>query len=154
MADELSQLQQAADEAARAVSPPSITDCAPGPATTIAGKPASHICAAVLRICETVRRAVEHRDGPMNDADAGYLMVYLRLRSADEPGQMQLWQEARKPLSLYSRYVSWMFATDVTAFVAAVQESREALAELNRVGSIINGDADENPTTAGVTGSP
>jgi hypothetical protein len=66
---------------------------------------------------------------------------------------MELWQAARRPLTLYSEYVEWMFATPVSEFIAAAGESMEALAELNRVGSIIGGD-DENPTTAGVTGSP
>jgi hypothetical protein len=154
MANEIDQLQAAADEAAQAVSPPSITDCAPGPATTIAGKPACHICAGVLRICETVRRAVERRDGPMSDQDAGYLIVYLRLRAADVAAQMELWQAARRPLTLYGEFVEWMFATPVTEFMAAAQESSEGLEELNRVGNIIGDGDDENPTTAGVTGSP
>jgi hypothetical protein len=149
-------LQAAAEAAANAAPPPSITDLAPGPATTIAGRPAAFVCAAVLRIFECVKVAVERRDGvPMSDDDAGYLLVYLRLRAKDEQEQMALWQAARKPLTLYSGYVSWMFATPLAEFLPAARESMEAVAEINRVAAIVNGGDDENPTaTAGATGSP
>jgi hypothetical protein len=150
------QLEQAAEEAGKAVSLPSITDCVPAAVGTIGNKPAAHICAAVLRIAETVRMAVERRDGIMEEQDAGYLIVYLRLRGADRFSQMALWQASRKPLELYYEFVQWMFATSVGDFLQAAKDSSEALNELNRVGKIISGDDGETgiPTTAGVTGSP
>jgi hypothetical protein len=146
---------QASAAVEQSAPPPSITDLVPTGADSIAGRAASPVSAAVLRIYQAIAHAVGHRDGePIPDDESGLLVIFLRLRSADRAGQRQLWREARSPLKLYEAFVDWMNDTPLREFAAAVQENQAALQEMNRASEIIGGGEEENPTKASATGSP
>lgn len=101
---------------------------------------------AIFRIHENILVALNEKDGTILDAEEnGLLLVYLMVH-ATKSKRVQLWKDARNPIELFDKFISWNFEQKQEDVLGLLAELGSQIEDYSKATEIL-GDANDNATS-------